>query len=89
VDCSARHCTRSPFPPKSSCTKEPYDFDCGNGDGLNDPYRLNATTVHSNAVANTLTGHGGGASDLNLYFATLNDTTDQDLGLGEQLIPIM
>jgi hypothetical protein len=42
-----------------------------NGGGLNDPYLLNATTVHSNGVANTLTGHGGGVNELNLYFGSL------------------
>jgi autotransporter-associated beta strand protein len=62
-----------------------------NGGGLNGPYLLNAATVHSNGGGNTLTGHGGGANELNLYFANLDlgDTTDQDPGLGEQLIPIV
>jgi hypothetical protein len=60
-----------------------------NGGGLNDPFLLNATTVHSNGGGNVLTGHGGGASELNLYFATLNDTTDCDPTLGEQCIPIV
>jgi hypothetical protein len=61
-----------------------------NGGGLNDPYLLNATTVHSNGGGNTLTGHGGGASELNLYFANLalGDTTDCDPTLGELCIPI-
>jgi hypothetical protein len=51
-------------------------------------FSLNAGTVHRNGGGNTLTGHGGGANERNLYFANLNDTTDQDPGLGEQLIPI-
>jgi hypothetical protein len=42
-----------------------------NGGGLNDPFLLNAATVHSNGGGNTLTGHGGGASELNLYFGNL------------------
>jgi hypothetical protein len=42
-----------------------------NGGGLNDPYLLNAATVHSNGGGNVLTGHGGGASELNLYFGSL------------------
>jgi hypothetical protein len=55
-----------------------------NGGGLNDPYRLDPTpgtgTVHSNGGGNTLTGHGGGASERNLYFGNLalGDTTDWD-----------
>jgi hypothetical protein len=61
-----------------------------NGGGLNDPYLLNAATVHSNGGGNTLTGHGGGAGELNLYFGSLalGDTTDWDPTLGEQCIPI-
>jgi hypothetical protein len=60
-----------------------------NGGGLNDPYLLNATTVHSNGGGNTLNGHGGGADERNLYFASPGDTTDQDPGLGEQLVTIV
>jgi acrosin len=59
-----------------------------NGGGLNDPYLLNSATVHSNGGGNALTGHGGGATERNLYFASLADTTDQDPSLGEQLISI-
>jgi hypothetical protein len=60
-----------------------------NGGGLNDPFLLNATTVHSNGGGNTLTGHNGGANELNLYFANLalGDITDR--GPGERLIPIV
>jgi hypothetical protein len=62
-----------------------------NGGGLSDPYLLNAQTVHSNGGGNTLTGHGGGATELDLYFANLDqgDVTDWDPTRGEQLIPIV
>jgi hypothetical protein len=61
-----------------------------NGGDLNDPYLLNAASVHSNGGGNTLTGHGGRASELNLYFGSLaqGDTADWDASLGEQFITI-
>jgi hypothetical protein len=60
-----------------------------NGGGLNDLYLLNATTVHSNGGGNTLKGHYGVSTGLNLYFANLalGDTADQ--GPDEQLITIV
>jgi hypothetical protein len=62
-----------------------------NGGGLSDPYLLNAQTVHSNGGGNTLTAHGGGATELDLYFANLDlgDVSDWDRARGEQLIPIV
>jgi hypothetical protein len=60
-----------------------------NGGGLNDPYMLNASTVHSNGGGNVLIGHGGGVDERNVYFASLGDTTDQDPAVGEQLVTIV
>src|SRR5262249_35715113 len=53
-----------------------------NGGGPNGPYRLNATTVSSDGVANTLTG----GADLDWFFANALDTTDWDPLAGEQLV---
>jgi hypothetical protein len=39
-------------------------------------WSLDAATVHSNNFLNTLTGKPGGATALDLYFASLADTTD-------------
>jgi hypothetical protein len=53
-----------------------------NGGGLNGPFLLDPTagtgTVHSNGGGNTLTGHGGGASELNLYFGSEADRAASD-----------
>jgi hypothetical protein len=53
-----------------------------NGGGLNDPFLLDPTpgtgTVHSNGGGNTLIGHGGGASELNLYFGSEGDRAASD-----------
>jgi hypothetical protein len=49
---------------------------------------LDATKVTNNGGGNTLTGHHGGAAELNLYFglAPALETTDYDPALGEQFI---
>jgi hypothetical protein len=49
------------------------------GASLMDPgyqFSLNSGTVHSNGGGNTLTGKPGGSTALDLYFASLADTTD-------------
>jgi Ca2+-binding RTX toxin-like protein len=55
---------------------------------VTDPYSaypLRATTVHGDGAADTLTGAAG----LDLFFADALDTTDQDLGIGEVLVPVV
>src|SRR5262249_17819910 len=61
-----------------------------NGGGSNEPYLLNAMTVQSNGGGNTLTGQGGGAGELNLYFGNLDlaDIADWDANPGEQFFTI-
>ena len=50
--------------------------------------RLDPTTVTSNGVGNTPTGHNGGVGELNLYYglAPASETTDYDPTLGEVFI---
>jgi hypothetical protein len=64
-----------------------------NGGGLNDPFLLDPTpdtgTVHSNGGGNTLTGHGGGASELNLYFGSEADRAASDWDATEQFFIIV
>jgi hypothetical protein len=49
---------------------------------------LDATMVFDNGGGNTLTGHGGGAGELNLYYgvAPASEMTDYDPNIGEQFI---
>jgi hypothetical protein len=49
---------------------------------------LDATRVHNNGGGNTLTGHHGGAAELNLFYGlnTALETTDFNPGIGERFI---
>ena len=47
---------------------------------------LDATMVHNNGGGNTMTGNHGGAGEMNLFYGSATDTTDQNPGIGEEFI---
>jgi hypothetical protein len=61
-----------------------------NGGGLNDPFLLNASTVHNNGGGNTMRGNNGGAGEMNLFYGldpTL-ENTDYNPAIGEIFINV-
>jgi hypothetical protein len=58
--------------------------DLSNGGGLNGQYLLNANTVHSDGLSNSLLGNGG----LDWFFSNPLDVNDWDSSIGEQLVSL-
>jgi len=47
---------------------------------------LDASMVTSNGGGNTMMGNHGGAGEMNLFYGSATDTTDQNPGIGEEFI---